>query len=101
MVNRWSVVLLLLGVIAGYLISGTTVRAQADSSYPLPFVVGDSVTLVFGEPWNEAYKSFVVCTVSEVRGVFVRCARDANERPGRPNQWYNLQKSVAMVEKPQ
>ncbi len=98
MVNRWSVVLLVLGVMAGYLISGTTVRAQAD---PLPFVVGDTVTLIFGEPWREAYKSFIVCNVSEVRGVFVKCARDANERAGRPDQWYNLQKSVAMVEKPQ
>ena len=98
MVTRWSVLLLILGVVAGYLSSGTTVRAQDD---PLPFVLGDTVTLVFGEPWRDPYKNFVVCTVSEIRGVFVKCARDASERPGRPDQWYNLQHSVAMVEKPQ
>ena len=53
MVNRWSVVLLIVGAMAGYLISGTTVRAQDD---PLPFANGDKVTLQFGAPWSAAYK---------------------------------------------
>jgi hypothetical protein len=98
MSNQWSVVALILGVLAGYLISGTTARAQDNL---LPFVVGDTVTLVFGEPWREPYKNFVVCTVSEVRGVFVKCASEPSARPGRPEEWYNLQQSVAVVEKAQ
>ena len=96
MVNRWSVVLLILGVMAGYLISGTTVRAQVD---PLPFAIGDTVTLRFGAPWSAEYNNFVSCTVSEVRGVFVKCAPHPSERPDSPEKWYNLQQSVAMIEK--
>ncbi len=42
MVNRWSVVLLLVGVIAGYVISGTSVKAKTD---PLPLAVGETVIL--------------------------------------------------------
>ena len=45
MVNRWSVVLLIVGVMAGYAISGTTLRAQDNL---LPFAIGDTVTLRFG-----------------------------------------------------
>ena len=96
--NRWSVVVLLVGVIGGYLISGTTVRAQDEM---LPFAIGDTVTLRFGAPWSDTHAHFVVCTVSDVRGAYVKCAPSPNARPGRPEQWYNLQQSVAMIEKSQ
>jgi hypothetical protein len=97
MVNRCSVAFLILGVMAGYLITGTTVRAQID---PLPFAVGDTVTLRFGAPWSTEYNNFISCTVSDIRGLFVKCAPPLpSERSGRPEQWYNLQQSVAMIEK--
>jgi hypothetical protein len=42
MLNRWPAVLLIVGVIAGYVISGTSVKAQND---PLPVSVGEAVIL--------------------------------------------------------
>jgi hypothetical protein len=98
MVNRWSVVLVIFGALAGYLSSGTTVRAQDD---PLPFAIGDTVTFRFGAPWTAAHNNFIVCTVGEVRGVYVKCAPHPNARLGLPEKWYNLQQSVAVVEKSQ
>jgi hypothetical protein len=42
MVNRWSLALLIVGVIAGYVISGVPVKAQTDS---LPLAVGGQPSL--------------------------------------------------------
>lgn len=98
MVNRWSVLLLILGVMVGYLISGTSVRAQGN---PLPFAIGDTVTLRFGSPWTAEYNNFVVCTVSDLRGMFVKCGPPDDARPQQQvESWHNLQ-SVAMVHKSQ
>jgi hypothetical protein len=97
MVNRWSLVLLVLGVVAGYLTFGTPVRAQ---NQPLPFAIGDRVTFRFAGPFTENWHNSVDCTVSDIRGVYVRCAPAPNERLDRPEQWYN-QQSVVVVEKAQ
>src|SRR5688572_9943739 len=98
MVNRWSVALLIAGVLAGYAISGTTVRAQ-DS--PLPFAIGDHVTLRFGAPWSAEYKNFVIfCNVNDIRGMYVKCAPPASARPQQAEEWHNMQ-SVVVVEKRQ
>ena len=81
MVNRWSLVLLIVGVIAGYVISGTSVKAQAD---PLPLAVGETVTLRYstGAHPSESH-GWVECSVMEIRGGYVRCATPAT-RPGIP-----------------
>jgi hypothetical protein len=97
MVNRWSGVLLIVGALAGYAISGTTLRAQDGS---LPFAIGDTVTLRFGAPWSAEWTHFVVCEVNDIRGTYVKCAAPASARPRRPEAWHNMQ-SVAMVEKQQ
>ena len=98
MVNRWSVILLIVGVMAGYAIAGTTLRAQDNL---LPFAIGDTVTLRFGAPWSAEFKSFVVvCDVNDIRGIYVKCASPASARPQRAEAWHNMQ-LVAMVEKQQ
>jgi hypothetical protein len=100
MMNRWSVVLLIVGVIAGYVISGTSVKAQTD---PLPFAVGETVILRYTTDAHpaDARVNWVECSVMEIRGVYVRCATGAT-RPGIPAVvlWRNLQ-SVAVVQKDQ
>ena len=98
MVNRWSVVLLIVGVIVGYVISGTSVKAQTD---PLPFAVGETVILQYPQPNTTDRGPWVECSVMEIRGVYVRCATGAT-RPGIPAVvlWRNLQ-SVAVVQKDQ
>jgi hypothetical protein len=92
MLNRWSLLLLMLGVITGYLISGTSLRAQVD---PLPFAVGNFVTLHYGE---HPGSNFVECSVMEIRGTFVKCAPAAGPLGERVEAWRSLQ-SVAMVKK--
>lgn len=57
-------------VVAGLAVSaaaGQSVRAQAE---PLPFAVGDTVTLRYTGPQGEWA---VECAVKEFRGVYVRC----------------------------
>jgi hypothetical protein len=93
MVNRWSVALLLIGVIAGYVVSGTSVRAQGE---PLPFAVGDPISLHYGEP---PASNFVECSVAEIRGVYVRCSAPARVSLSQNVEvWHSLQ-SVSMVKK--
>ena len=95
MLKRWSGVLVVLGLIVGYSVAGTSVNAQNE---PLPFGVGDTVSLRFGAPWSAEYNNFTTCAVAEIRGSYVRC--EAPPAPaGRQTRvmWHNLQ-SVAVVE---
>jgi len=99
MVNRWSVVVLVLGMVAGYVISGTSVKAQTDS---LPFAVGETVLLRYPPTHATEASPWVECSVVEIRGAFVKCAPPATRRIGTPDVvlWRNLQ-SVAIVQKDQ
>ena len=45
MLNRWSVLMLLAGALAGYTVAGPALQAQAE---PLPFATGDTVMLWYG-----------------------------------------------------
>ncbi len=99
MVNRWSVVLLIVGVITGYVLSGTSAKAQTD---PLPLAVGETVTLRYSPDAHPSQGNvWVECSVMEIRGVYVKCAPPA-PRPGTQAVvlWRNLQ-SVAIVQKNQ
>ena len=69
MSNRWVVLALVVGVVAGYGLSGSVVRAQAD---PLPFGVGDTVTLRNVDASTPGEWS-VECSVREIRGIYVKC----------------------------
>jgi hypothetical protein len=100
MLNRWSlVVVLIVGVIAGYALTDTSVKAQGD---PLPFAIGETVLLRYPPTHATEASPWVECSVVEIRGVFVKCAPPANRRIGTPEivLWRNLQ-SVAIVQKDQ
>jgi hypothetical protein len=91
MVNRWSVLFLIVGALIGYVIFGTSVKAQSD---PLPFSVGDEVVLGFVNP-DSVYNQpeHVVCSVTAIRGTYVACRTPVNPRrpPEMAESWYNLQ----------
>lgn len=97
MINRWSLVAVLLGVLAGYSLSGRSVQAQTDA---LPFAVGDTVTLWYGtESAAPAFGTSVECVVAEFRGGYVRCGR--NSRIGgssdRTARWLSTKYVVAVT----
>ncbi len=86
------------GVMAAYALTNNSVRAQTD---PLPFGVGDTVTLR-----NVAASTpgewLVDCDVKEIRGIYVKCAPP--ERIGgsfgarRVETWHSL-KFVVEIQK--
>lgn len=69
MPNRWIVVALVVGVMAGYGLASPVVRAQAE---PLPFGVGDTVTLRNVDAGSPGEWS-VDCRVAEIRTIYVKC----------------------------
>jgi hypothetical protein len=95
MLNRWSLLLLMLGVITGYLISGTSVRAQND---PLPFAVGDRVTLRYRIGPSSGGDQ-VECSVMDIRGIYVKCAPPARAAQNIEH-WHSLE-PVLWVQKHQ
>jgi hypothetical protein len=100
MLNRWSIVVLLAGVLLGYAVAGPSVGAQ---SAGLPFVVGDTVTLGFGQDAAQpSFGSTVECVVAETRGDFVRCGR--RERVGggrtdRSERWFRMDYVVQVIKR--
>jgi hypothetical protein len=64
MLNRWSVLVLALGVVIGYSFSGRPVNAQSSQ---LPFSTGNRITLVYEND------SRALCIVGEIRGRYIKC----------------------------
>ena len=50
MLNRWSVLVLVVGALAGYNVAGSSAQAQSES---LPFAVGDSLSLPATHPCGQ------------------------------------------------
>ena len=96
MVNRWSVAVFVVGILAGYALSAPAATAQSPA---LPFAIGDTVTLRFEK---SAYdESQVTCRVGLVRGDYVRCDPRESEFITEPREtWWSL-KSVVQVAKTQ
>src|SRR5688500_875911 len=98
LLNRWSFLALVVGVLAGYSFTGSSDQAQAE---PLPFAVGETVTLSFGKDATPpSVGTYVECTVAEIRGVFVRCGRRSRigESIDRSERWFTM-KYVVLVTK--
>lgn len=97
MSSRWSVLALLVGAVAGYGVTGTSVRAQSD---PLPLTVGDTVTLRNVNADLQVEGS-VECTVTEIRGIYVKCApptRLGSQFGSRPvEKWRSLRFAVEIL----
>ena len=90
MFNRWSLLVLVVGALAGYTLGGPSVQAQTE---PVPFTVGDTVTLWFREGASQpSFGSSVDCTVAEILGGYVRCGPRTRVGGGsdREERWFAL-----------
>jgi hypothetical protein len=92
MLSRWSVVLVLVGVVAGYALAGSAVRAQSQT---LPFDPGDVITIRYEPLPQENVGRTVDCKVLNVIGNYVRCAPE-NARD-RSEVWYSLRSVVQIL----
>lgn len=91
MLNRSSLLMLFLGLLAGYAAAGHSVDAQVPA---LPFDVGDEVWLTYESDRSTS------CTVAEIRGLYVRCEPTGRTRIGarQPERWQSLE-FVRTIEK--
>ena len=99
MLNRWSLVFLVLGVLVGYAMAGAPVGAQTEA---LPFGVGESVTLWYAkDAAPPELGNSVHCAVEEIRGGYVKCGRRSRISGGEaPDRWLTL-KYVVQINKTQ
>lgn len=84
---------LLAGLAVGYAAAGTATTAQTN---PLPFAIGDTVTLKYETTVSESY---VECHVADIRGEYVRCESQSRRIGSQAGEnWYSL-RSIAQVRK--
>lgn len=95
--NRWSLLLIMAGALAGYALAAPSLRAQ---DAPLPFTVGETVTLWYRQDASiPSFGTSVPCTVAEIRGSYVRCgARTRIGSGDRTERWLTM-KYVVQVTK--
>jgi hypothetical protein len=92
MLNRWSAAVFVVGILAGYALSAPPATAQSSG---LPFVVGDTVMLVYDK---NALESQVTCRVGQVRGDYVRCdSRDSMLSSLEQRESWRSLKSVLQI----
>ena|SRR5687767_5270568 len=97
MLNRSGLLLLLAGALAGYAFGGKNVQAQQPD--PLPFSVGDTVTLGFAEHAAQAsFGRYIECTVNEIRGEYVKCGpRSLSGGVNQNERWLSLKYVVQVT----
>jgi hypothetical protein len=93
MLSRWSVVLFVVGVVAGYALAGPAVRAQSEGRPP--FAIEDVITIRYERLPGEHVGRSVECKVLNVIGNYVRCAPE--NASDRSEVWYSLRSVVQIV----
>jgi len=97
MSNRLAPLWLLAAVLCGYAIAGRPARAQDTiAGLPTNVVVGTKVTLTFQHGMLSESGYSMSCTVAEVTGNWIRCARD-EFGTRRDQDWYNLKRVVRLT----
>ena len=87
--NRASLLLVLVGVVAGYTGRATTAGVSAQvTPEGSPVAVGDTVSLVYQRIEGENVPRKEECVVRDVRGPFVRCSPDKDS--GNAEEWRNV-----------
>jgi hypothetical protein len=91
MLSRWSVLFLVVGVVAGYVLAGPSAKAQGA---PVPFQLGDRVILTY---INDKSAS---CVIGEIHGNYLRCdSANQNVSIGtrRQQRWQSLESIVSIM----
>src|SRR5688572_13143052 len=96
--NRWSVLMLIVGALAGYSVATPSLQAQSD---PSPIAVGETVTLWYGKDAAvPGFGSSFQCTVAEIRGPYVKCGpRNRLGAIDRPERWVTLKYVVQITKR--
>ncbi len=96
MLNRSSVLLLALGLAGGYAITGSAVTAQVE---PIPFAVGDRLSLRFGAEARNAYVGdSEECVVLEIHGAYFKCGPTVRRAGVDPTEsWVNVRYAVQII----
>jgi hypothetical protein len=93
MLNRWTGLTLVAGLMAGYYFAPPGAVAQTD---PMPFSIGDRVTLRYEVSAEDRFQD-VTCLVGAFQGDWVRC--DSTDRFKTPNSetWRSLRQVVQIT----
>ena len=96
MLNRSSVLLLALGLAGGYALTGSAAATQAE---PIPFAVGDRLSLRFGAESRNAYVGdSEECVVLEIHGAYLKCGPVVRRAGVNPTEsWINLRFAVQVI----
>jgi hypothetical protein len=95
MLNRWSALMLVVGLAAGYAVAAPPAGAQSPG---VPIAPGDRLTLKFlSQAENEGTRT-VSCTVGVIQGEWVRCDSTDPFRPTQAENWYNV-RSILQIRK--
>ena len=84
LLNRWSALLVILGLLLVYAAAGRPAEAQVSA---LPFDIGDEVWLTYESDRSTS------CRVAEIRGIYIRCHPVERTRIGTrpPDRWQSLE----------
>jgi hypothetical protein len=99
MINRWSLVVLVVGLLAGYTVAASAVQTQTEA---LPFGVGDTVTLGYLKDASQpSFGTSFQCAVTEIRGVYVKCGprRLAGGLNDAAERWLSLKYVVEITKR--
>jgi hypothetical protein len=96
--NRSSALWLILGVLAGYLVSGPSLKAD-EKPRRLPYVTvrGETITLVFAHGTMTSGGSQMPCKVLDESDSWVRCGLPDELSSSREQHWYDLTRVVEVV----
>jgi hypothetical protein len=95
MFNRWSMLMLIVGAAIGYGVAAPPAGAQAE---PVPFAVGDRVTLRLEAYAEDGGSRTFSCAVGQIQGNWVRCDSTDPFRPRQSESWYSI-KALLHVQK--
>ena len=101
MLNRTVVLCLVYGVVVGYLLAGSSVRAQNISAgtVPISVSVGDETTIFFsrGTLQQATVESRANCRVTAIEGSWLKCASGDSLAGDRGPKWVNLGYAVQVT----
>jgi hypothetical protein len=91
MVNRTAALCLVTGVLAGYLVTGSSARAQSSSvEAPSAVAVGENLILQFERGTYSENVNSMRCAVLTLEGNWVKCALPDAFATERNQKWVNL-----------
>jgi hypothetical protein len=91
MFNRMAALWLVVGVVAGYLLAGSSAKAQSSSVFaPSGVAIGEELTLQFERGTLSENISSMRCAVRTVEGSWVKCAIPDVFDAERGQKWVNL-----------